>query len=151
MALYVALAVAMSVAMRVVLSVALRVALRVALSVAMRVAMRVALSVAMALLFPAFRPYQIAADAPYAKAITRGDGAITTRGFLSPATRYSPSIAGMIFSGSIGSVRMARAIQSFACSSMRAFSSGVMPPSALVFVRTIPAILCRPLWIVVAD
>ncbi|KNY36057.1 hypothetical protein AKG12_03430 [Agrobacterium sp. SUL3] len=48
-----------------------------------------------------------------------------------------PLIAGTILSGSIGEVRIALEIQSFACSSMRAFSSGVIPPSALVFVRTI--------------
>ncbi|WP_298966222.1 hypothetical protein, partial [uncultured Roseibium sp.] len=87
------------------LRVALRVALYVALSVALSVALRVALL---------FLPCQMAADAPKAKAITNGEGTMTTRGFFSPATSYNPSIAGIIFSGSIGSVRIARLIQSFA-------------------------------------
>jgi hypothetical protein len=48
-----------------------------------------------------------------------------------------PFIAGMIFSGSIGSVRIARLIQSAACSSMRDFSAAVMPPKTrLAFLKS---------------
>jgi hypothetical protein len=136
-ALYVALSVALSVALRVALAVALAVALRVALSVALAVALSVALRVALAVALSCFRAYRIAAEAPYAKAITSGEGTIITLGSLSPATAYSPLMAGMILSGSIGSVRMARLIQSLECSSMRAFSAGVMPPVARSLRRTI--------------
>jgi hypothetical protein len=52
-----------------------------------------------------------------------------------------PLMAGMILSGSMGSVRKARLIHSFACSSMRDFSSGVIPPVALVGVRMIVVII----------
>lgn len=62
---------------------------------------------------------------------------MTIRGIFKPATRYSPSIAGMIFFESIGSVRIARDIQSLECSAIRRLSSAVIPPLALVGVLTI--------------
>jgi hypothetical protein len=160
-ALCVALTVALSVAMRVALSVALSVALTVALCVALCVAMRVALSVALCVALcvamrvalsvalssdPCFFSYQIAAEAPYANAITNGEGTITTRGFFKPAALYKPSIAGMIFPDSIGAVRIAREIQILVCASIRNFSSGVIPPVALVSVRTI---LLAIYWILI--
>ena len=62
--------------------------------------------------------------------MTCGDGTITTRGFLRPATAYKRSMAGMILSGSMGSVRIATAVQNFTASANLAFSSSVTPPPA---------------------
>src|SRR3990167_2199115 len=83
----------------------------------------------------------MAAAAPYANAITSGDATITTRGRGRLAAAYSPSMAGTILAGSIGSVRIARLIHSVTWASSRTFSSAVMPPVALVGVRTILVIL----------
>jgi hypothetical protein len=76
--------------------------------------------------------------------MTSGDGTITTRGFFRPAAAYNPSIAGIILSGSIGSVRIAIADHSRATPSSFNFSSGVIPPVAFVAVLIIAIILSRP-------
>jgi len=65
-----------------------------------------------------------------------------TLGSFNPETSYNFLIAGIIFSGLIGSVRMMISIHFFACSSSFIFSSGVIPPSALVLVRMILVIGC---------
>jgi hypothetical protein len=69
--------------------------------------------------------------------MTSGDGTTTTIGLANPDISYNFSIAGMIISGSIGFVRNAREIHNLEDSSIRAFSSGVIPPVTLVGVLTI--------------
>jgi hypothetical protein len=69
--------------------------------------------------------------------MTSGEGTITIRGTFKRAARYIFSIAGIIFSGSIGDVRIALSIHKRACSSIFSFSAFVIPPFALVFVLVI--------------
>ena len=78
------------------------------------------------------------ADAiPLANRPTNGLGTITTRGSLRLAALYKALIAGSIFSRSMGFVLNAIAVHLAVIISSLFFSSGVIPPSARMAVRSI--------------
>ena len=148
MATYVAARVASSMASLVAARVAARVASLVAVLMKLLMAARVEASVAVLIaelvVFVFVLLDQIAVAIPAAHLATNGEGAITTLGRCNPADSYNLCMALVILSLSIGVVLKAMAVHFLTSSSILTFSSGVIPPSALVGVRTILDISLKP-------